>query len=196
MRKSDSRLICALLALLCVPACLGAVSGIEGSGAAVPVQTQPKREAVVECVAAYAEPVPELASPEPEPEISAYDAALIAKTLYGECRGCDRVEQAAVAWCILNRADSGGQSVEQVVTSPGQFMGYSSANPVDESLYALAHDVLRRHALEAQGEENVGRVLPREYKWFSGDGRRNYFRNSYTSGQMWDWSLPNPYIET
>ena len=34
------------------------------------------------------------------------DADLIAKTVWGEARGCSVTQQAAVAWCILNRVDS------------------------------------------------------------------------------------------
>ena len=132
---------------------------------------------------------------EPKVQISEYDAQLIAKTLYGEYRGPDKLQQAAVAWCILNRTDHYGESVEDIVTAPNQFMGYSKHNPVDEELYATAVDVLRRHALEKAGMEEVGRILPKEYMWFAGDGQKNHFRNKYSSGQRWDWSLPNPYIE-
>ena len=130
-----------------------------------------------------------------ETEVSEHDAKLIAKTLYGECRSCTKVQQAAVAWCILNRADYYGMSVEAVVTSPGQFAGYSESNPVDDALYEIAADVLRRHALESEGAVEVGRVLPRDYLWFSGDGYENHFRNAYIDGERWDWSLPNPYYE-
>ncbi len=43
------------------------------------------------------------------------------------------------------------------------------------------------------GEADVGRVLPSDYLWFTGDGKRNHFRNAYRGGQIWDWSLPTPY---
>ena len=131
----------------------------------------------------------------PAVTISQYDAELIAKTLYGECRSCSKLQQAAVAWCILNRADHYGMSVEDVVTSPGQFAGYSAKYPVLPELLELAEDVLRRHAMEQLGAVEVGRVLPEEYLWFSGDGRENYFRNAYSTSERWDWSLPNPYTE-
>ncbi len=32
---------------------------------------------------------------------------MIAKTIWGEARGTSMTEKAAVAWCILNRVDSG-----------------------------------------------------------------------------------------
>lgn len=127
-------------------------------------------------------------------EISAYEAELIAKTIYGEGRGCSQMEQAAIAWCILNRADTYGASVAEVVTAPYQFLGYAEHNPVTPEIYALAQDVLTRHAREQLGEAEVGRVLPKGYLWFSGDMVHNYFRNAYSGGTTWNWSLPNPYI--
>ena len=39
----------------------------------------------------------------------------------------------------------------------------------------------------------VGRVLPSDYLWYRGDGRRNYFRDAYKGGSVWDWTLESPY---
>lgn len=117
----------------------------------------------------------------------------IAKTLYGECRGCSMTQQAAVAWCILNRADNWGMGIIDVITAPGQFGGYSPNHPVWSELYDLAQDVLARWRRESNGETDVGRVLPREYMWFSGNGRVNIFRNAYRGGSVWDWSWESPY---
>ena len=131
--------------------------------------------------------------------ISAHDATLIAKTLYGECRGCSVTEQSAVAWTILNRVDSTGYGfggdIEHIITFPNQFLGYSPNNPVLPELYDLAVDVLTRWEQEKQGETDVGRVLPREFKWFSGDNYHNYFRDSYGGGNTWGWTLASPYEE-
>ena len=142
------------------------------------------------------EPTPEQ-TPEPEIVIDENEATLIAKTLWGECRGCSLTEQAAVVWCILNRVDADGHamgnSVEHVVTFPNQFLGYNENHPVTDELYALAVDVLTRWQLEKLGEEDVGRVLPADYMWFHGDGQHNHFRNKYQNGTRWDWSLPSPY---
>ena len=33
-------------------------------------------------------------------------ATALARTVWGEARGCSTTEQAAVAWCVLNRVDS------------------------------------------------------------------------------------------
>ena len=41
----------------------------------------------------------------------------------------------------------------------------------------------------------LGRVLPREYLFFTGDGKHNHFRTEWDGGQVWDWSLQSPYEE-
>lgn len=202
MRKIGLRIISAALAGIFIVVCLGAERRPEKTQKPSVVPMPPISEAQPIQVKATSATCNTLISGvaalerEPVVEISEYEAELIAKTLYGECRGCADMDQAAVVWCILNRADNSGQSVEQVITSPNQFMGYSPYNPVEERLYNLAADVLRRHELEKQGVTEAGRILPKEYLWFAGDGSRNHFRDSYSSGNVWDWSLPNPYLES
>ena len=122
------------------------------------------------------------------------EVIVLAQMLYGECRGVKSItEQAACVWCVLNRCDTYGQSVIEVVTAPRQFHGYDPNNPVWDNLVALSEDVLSRWHREKNGEESVGRVLPADYLWFTGDGWRNHFRNEYKGGEVWDWSLPSPY---
>lgn len=110
------------------------------------------------------------------------EAELIAKTLYGEYNNSANYNQcAAVCWCILNRvdADGFGDTVEEVVTKPKQFVGYRARNPVRSDLYEIAVDVLTKYELEKAGVEDVGRVLPKEYCYFSGNGTVNTFRDAY-----------------
>jgi hypothetical protein len=141
-------------------------------------------------------PIP---TPEPTPEIiiDPYEAELIAKTLYGEYRGPDKLQQAGVAWCIVNRCDAWGETVETVVTAPNQFLGYRASNPVEPYLYDMAVDVLTRWEREKLGETDVGRVLPADYLWFGANKSytKNIFRNAFTGGDRWDWAMPNPYEE-
>lgn len=162
----------------------------------VVVDTQPCAVVVEEV------PVPEFDFPlldceEPEYIPAQEDVDALARTLYGECRGVpSKMEQAAVAWCILNRVDAGyADTVLGVVAAPGQFVGYSPYHPVTDELAELAADVLERHWREQQGETEVGRVLPADYLWFSGRDGRNWFRAEYRSSDYWDWSLPDPYEE-
>ena len=112
------------------------------------------------------------------------EAEYIAKTLYGEARGCRRTEQEAVVWCILNRADAWDMDVVDVITSPGQFAGYSENNPVWPELYDVAQYVLAQWRVERNGE-SADRVLPRENLWFSGNGMYNVFRDAYKGGNVW-----------
>ena len=126
--------------------------------------------------------------------INPSDVELIAKTVYGEARGCSTVEQSAVIWCILNRVDAGYGSIEHVITKPYQFIGYKESNPVKGEFVELAIDVLIRWQAEKQCIGEVGRTLPDNYLWFHGDGERNYFRDKYNGNyNTWDWNCINPY---
>lgn len=124
-----------------------------------------------------------------------YEVELISKTVYGEARGAETREKAAVVWCILNRVDNDKKpdTIEGVVTQPYQFYGYKSYHPVDHEIKELVIDVLDRWVAEKNGEQDVGRVLPAEYLYFMGDGEYNHFTKEYGSKKYWDWSLPNPY---
>ncbi|MCD8195929.1 MAG: cell wall hydrolase [Lachnospiraceae bacterium] len=124
------------------------------------------------------------------------DAEMLARLLYGEARGvASETERAAVVWCVLNRVDSDEfpDTISGVVLQAYQFGGYSSTAPIDSALLALAEDVLARWETEKKTGEDAGRVLPKEYTYFSGDGSRNHFRDAYIGGTKWDWSLPTPY---
>ena len=106
-------------------------------------------------------------------------------------------EQAATIWCVLNRYDSGDRfwadTVEGITTQPCQFYGYDPSNPVDPDILALVEDVLARWMAEKECVGSVGRVLPKEYLYFTGDGVHNYFTTEWQGGQTWDWSLESPY---
>ena len=124
------------------------------------------------------------------------DAVLIAKTLLNECGGVkSKVEQACVAWTILNRVDcmyDGCGTVRDVVTAPKQF-AYWSSTSVRQDLYDLAYDVLYRWNLEKNGYTDVGRVLPSNYLFFHGENGHNWFKIYEKSGSYWYYSLPSPY---
>ena len=126
------------------------------------------------------------------------EVELIGRTIWGEADGVkSEAERAAVAWCILNRVDARGKTIEEVVTAPDQFKGYRPASEWDECPQRhldLAADVLARWKAEKNGAEEVGRVLPADYLYFIGDGKRNHFSIEWRSTDYWDWSLPDPYI--
>ena len=52
---------------------------------------------------------------------------------------------------------------------------------------------IHRWSRKKAGKTIVGRVLPKAYKWYAGDGKHNYFRNQYQGGTRWNYSLPSPY---
>ena len=126
-----------------------------------------------------------------------YAADYIAKTVYGEARGCPKTEQAAVIWCILNRVDQGdtcsADYIVDVVTAPNQFHGFDLANPITEDIMDLTLDVLKRWMAEKNGILDSGRVLPKEYLYFYGDGTRNHFTSDWRGNDVWDWRLDSPY---
>jgi len=141
------------------------------------------------------------------PELDeSYDEAAIylAKTVWGEARGCSTTEQSGVIWCILNRVDSDlsymPNDIISVITQKDAFHGYSSKHPTiddeGQDLVELSKDVIQRWLAEKEGIEDVGRVLPEEYLYFASDGKgHNRFRSEYKGTDYWDWSLESPYEE-
>lgn len=139
---------------------------------------------------------PESAEEEPEYIPDAAEVEALAKMLYGEARGiASDMEKAACVWCVLNRVDDPRfpDTVLEVLEAPYQFAGYSADYPVLPELATLAADVLIRYHAERGGKTNVGRVLPAEYLYFTGDGRNNHFTIGWKDAETWDWSLRNPY---
>lgn len=104
---------------------------------------------------------------------------------------------AEVVWCVLNRVDDPRfpDTVLEVIEAPYQFSGYDPEYPVKEEFAILAADVLTRYRAERDGEENVGRVLPAEYCFFTGDGRRNHFTTEWKSTDCFGWTLESPYTD-
>lgn len=179
------------IALLCV--CLGA----EELGQ-LPEPVAGQQSGMVTLNTISPSPLPETTTGQAASDM-AEEAEYIAKTLYGEARGCSTTEQAAVAWCILNRVDDESglwpDDIIGVVTQEHQFAGYSQEHPVLPELYDLALDVLERWQREKAGVDDVGRVLPVDYCYFQGDGQHNYFRQEFEGGPVWDWRLESPYEE-
>lgn len=120
-------------------------------------------------------------------------ATALAKLVWAEGRGIKSdTEKSGIIWTVINRVEAGYGNIMQVLTAPNQF-AYRANAPVDAQLYELAKDVLVRWDMERCGYEDVGRVLPLGYLWFSGSGGRNWFRDAYRGGQVWDWTLVSPY---
>ncbi len=121
----------------------------------------------------------------------------LARLVYGEAGSCNVEGKAAAVWCVLNRVDDPNfpDTLLEVLEQPGQFAGYRESYPVLPELVKIVEDVLMRWSAERSGVENVGRVLPREYLYFSGDGTCNSFTTAYAGGDVWDWAARSPYRE-
>lgn len=171
------------------------ISPIFGGGQA-PKEQQTARPGNLEAVSiSYTQP-PKETEVKAEYTPPAADVEALAKMLYGEARGVDSdTEKAACAWVVLNRVDDPRypDTVLEVLEAPAQFAGYDPNNPVTEELKALAADVLTRYHEEEQGAEDAGRIIPREYLFFTGDGERNYFTAEWNDSETWGWTLESPY---
>lgn len=179
----------------------GSVIGLMATAdvkAETPTAQAPKAPQTVKLVILEADE-PEVTTPEPAAEetvtLDPTEVELIGRTIWGEAGGVkSEAERAAVAWCILNRVDAWGKTIEEVVTAPMQFLGYRPKGYCPQEHLDLAADVLTRWYAEKEGAEDVGRTLPAEYLYFYGDGERNHFSIEWRSGIYWRWTLTNPYI--
>lgn len=136
-------------------------------------------------------------SSEPREAFNIEEVNALSRLVYGEARGCNIEQQAACVWCVLNRVDNEyfPNTIIEVIEQPGQFFGYKESFPITPEIQEVVLDVLMRWAAEVDGVKDVCRVLPKEYLYFSGDGKQNYFTTKYNSNDVWDWSLCNPYTE-
>lgn len=97
-------------------------------------------------------------------------AELAGRAIWGEAGGIqDEAQRAAVVWCACNRADAWDVEIGEV----------------PEQHVELARDVLARWTLEAEGWQDVGRVLPSRFLYFEGNGVVNLFSTQYGGGEYW-----------
>lgn len=106
------------------------------------------------------------------------EAALLA---WGEYSGSDYAQRTAPIWCACNRADAWGMTLDEVMHSDA-FHGLLTEREVPEEWYDVARETLARWELEKMGYIDVGRTLPSEYLYFSGNGTVNIYRTEYIGG--------------
>ena len=207
MRNRKQRIVTGFIALLILLFCISVSFrtvkepvATSAPVATVTVEATPEPTPSPETKINYSDTIQVLVTPELKQKIeylvSTYDNEIImaTKVMVVEAGGVYPLShRAAVVWCILNRADATGNSISSIITAPNQFAWIPSKGYSQEQ-YELVKDIFTRWLLEKEGFENIGRVLPEEYKWFHGDGYHNHFRNAYSgSYTIWDWSLPSPY---
>ena len=110
---------------------------------------------------------------------------LAGRAIWGEAGGIqNEAQRAAVVWCACNRADAWDMEIGDVLTVD-QFHGLAIKGEVPPQHVELARDVLARWTLEAEGWQDVGRVLPNRFLYFEGDGRVNHYSTEYGGGEYW-----------
>lgn len=112
-------------------------------------------------------------------------AELAGRAVWGEAGGIqDYAQRAAVIWCACNRADAWDMEIGDVLNVDA-FHGLAIRGTVPEQHVELARDVLARWTLEAEGWQDVGRVLLSRFLYFEGDGRINHYSAEYGGGEYW-----------
>lgn len=105
------------------------------------------------------------ATPEPTPTYSEADVELLAKTVWGEARGCTAEEQRLVVWTVFQRVDADDWG--------------DTNHPIPSSIYDLCAEELIawQSGAEPPTHERYAPTLP--YYFFEGDGLHNWFREDW-----------------
>lgn len=118
--------------------------------------------------------------------LSQREREVLAKLLYGEANHGDLsdCERSMVIWVVFNRFDSNiswfGNTIEEIVTRSGQFVGYRENNPVTRENLNLVDDVARRWTREkATRCSDEGRTIPKDFLFFVTDENTPGFHNAF-----------------
>ena len=97
-------------------------------------------------------------------------------TILGEEKGGREVRR--IGWCIMNRVDEWGGTLQSQANASGQFAHSYNSTPY----YKYAKQMLEMYLDEKLNGADV-RELDRKYKWYGGNGTYNTFRSyCYTNG--------------
>lgn len=119
--------------------------------------------------------------------------------LTGEAVGVPSLtRQSGCLWIVCNRVLSPKfpNDIEAVIEQSSQFDGYTAGGSYTEECYNLAVDVFERFYRECNGEDSisVGRSIPADYLYFTGDGQENHFRKTQTGPEyVWGSQFVSPY---
>lgn len=125
-----------------------------------------------------------LQSTEEQPEedteyCSQEELDMLCRVVYGEAGGCSPEEQALVVGCVLNRVKTWNKSIEEVVTEPYQFIGYSADNPITDDIQEVVESVLDMFSRGEPAPELAPYTTSPNYLFFYGDGTHNWFREEF-----------------
>jgi hypothetical protein len=118
----------------------------------------------------------------PEPPYACADVIMLARTVWGEARGCTPDEWRLVVWTVLQRVDRPdkyGDTIEAVVTAPRQFVGYRTSHPVCPDIRDVVITELMAWAQGAEPPTHPRYAPTAPYFYFDGDGRNNWFRKEW-----------------
>lgn len=156
----------------------------------MPDATQTRTQTFIYASSPTATPICVTPTPMPEathePRYTERDIEMLAKMVWGEARGCTKEEQALCVWTVINRLEAGcfGDTLEEVLTTPRQFVGYKSKHPVTDEIRTVVED-----ALAAWENGGTAPILPpyaetSGYLFFTGrrgdDGQlHNFFKEEW-----------------
>jgi hypothetical protein len=115
---------------------------------------------------------------------TAREIDMLAKMVYGEALGCSDAEQALCVWTVINRLENGrfGNTIAEVLTAPGQFIGYSRKNPVKADVREVVKKCLEAWIRGEQAPLLAPYAKKRPYLYFDGGHQdehgkpHNFFR--------------------
>jgi spore germination cell wall hydrolase CwlJ-like protein len=107
------------------------------------------------------------------------EAEYIAKVIYGMARNHSETDQRAVVWCILNRYESAGypNTIKEVCEQPKQWIEYNEDNPVLDTHYNLALEILK------EWHNGGHRPMDKEFVFLSWSSREIILRDTFTEGK-------------
>lgn len=132
--------------------------------------------------------------------VSTREIEMLAWLVDNEIGGGTRIEKEAIVWEVLNRIDSTQydfrniHTVTAALTQRNQYWQSYGVGSIESQNIVV--DILTLWMVEKQlGYPVEGRVLPREYRWHSGDYvAHNYFRDAYQAPYtIWDWRWTGGY---
>lgn len=106
---------------------------------------------------------------------------MLARTIWGEARGCSPDEQGLVVWTILQRVDDDRfpDTIEGVILEPNQFAGYNEDYPIAEDIREICKQVLDDWIHECPPPTMAPYAQTAPYLFFDGDGTHNWFREEW-----------------
>ena len=109
------------------------------------------------------------------------DIELLAKTVWGEGRGCSPDEQRLVVWVVIQRLEAGryGNTIAAVVTKPNQFKGYRRGNPVCPEIYALLQVELEKWVRGGRPPTLEPFAVSVPYLYFDSGKGHNWYRRKF-----------------